>query len=447
LSSSERPIIGGHAGSPADATAAHANADPIAHPNAATAYAAGTGRQLRFAAGAIAAILLIAFFVTFLIKLHVAHRLARDTSAWASAPALVDVVTVRNEAQGRPLTLPGETAAWYESLIYARVSGYVGTWSADIGDHVEMGQVLATIETPELDADYLAAKAKLTAAEAQVKVRDAAAAFAASTYARWRDSPKGVVSDQEREDKKAGQASSAAELDSARAQVKLAQADVERLAAFEKFKNVTAPYAATITERRIDIGNLVAAGSSATSTPLYRMAQDYPLRVFVNVPQSAAVDLMKVGVPVQITVNGLAEPIRAQITRTSAAIDPQARTFRVEIDIAKPGPDLVPGMYVDVAFLLNNSGMLQVPAAALVFRSGHPQVAVVDATGNVHLRDVAIGRDDGNTIELQSGVQSGDRLVLNLSSQIADGQPVRISADSAPRTLAAAQVSLARRAQ
>jgi membrane fusion protein, multidrug efflux system len=447
LPSSERPIVGGHTGTPPEGTVAHANADPMDHANAATAYAAGTGRQLRFAAIAIAVILAIAFFVTFLVKLHAAHSLARDTSAWVGAPALVDVVTVRNEAQGRPLTLPGETAAWYESLIYPRVSGYVGTWAADIGDHVETGEILATIETPELDADYLAAKAKLTAAEAQVKVREAGAAFAASTYVRWRDSPKGVVSEQEREDKKAGEASSAAELDSARAQVKLAQADVERLAAFEKFKNVTAPYAGTITERRIDIGNLVAAGSSATSTPLYRMAQDYPLRVFVNVPQSAAVDLMKAGVPVQITMNGLTQPIPAQITRTSAAIDPQARTFRVEIDIAKPSAALVPGMYVDVAFLLNNSGMLQVPAAALVFRSGHPQVAVVDATGNVHLRDVAIGRDDGNTIELQSGVSSGERLVLNLSNQIADGQPVRISADSAARTLAAAQIPSARGAQ
>jgi RND family efflux transporter MFP subunit len=428
------------------ATPAHPNAHPVTHPDAAMSYAAGTGRQLRLAAVTIAAILVVAFFLMFLVKLHAEHSLARDARAAAGAPALVDVVTVHDEAQGRPLTLPGETAAWYESLIYARVSGYVGTWSADIGDHVAMGEVLATIDTPELDADYLAAKAKLTAAQAQVKVRGAAADFAASTYARWRDSPKGVVSEQEREDKKAGQASSAAELDSARAQVKLAEADVERLAAFEKFKSVTAPYAGTITERRIDIGNLVAAGSSATSTPLYRMAQDYPLRVFVNVPQSAAVDLMQVGVPVQITMNGVGTAIPAKITRTSAAIDPQARTFRVEIDIAKPAPALVPGMYVDASFLLNNAGMLQVPAAALVFRSGHPQVAVVDAAGRVHLRDVAIGRDDGNTIELQSGVRSGERLVLNLSSQIADGEPVRISAESAPHTLAAAQVPLGRRA-
>ncbi len=116
--------------------------------------------------------------------------------------------------------------------------------------------MLATIDTPELDADFTAAKAKLSAAQAQVKVKEAEAEFAASTYARWRDSPKGVVSEQEREDKKAGQATSAAALDAAHAQVSLAQADVERLAAFEQFKRVTAPYAGTITERRIDIGNL-----------------------------------------------------------------------------------------------------------------------------------------------------------------------------------------------
>jgi RND family efflux transporter MFP subunit len=297
---------------------------------------------------------------------------------------------------------------------------------------------LATIETPELDADYLAAKAKLTAAQAQVKVRQAEAAFAKSTYERWRDSPKGVVSEQEREDKKAGQASSVAELDAARAQVNLAQADVERLAAYEKFKSVTAPYAGTITERRIDIGNLVSAGSTA-STPLYRMAQDDPLRVFVNVPQSATTDLMKVGVPVEIRTDGVAQPIAGKITRTSSAIDPQARTFRAEIDIPNARLTLVPGMYVEVGFLLDNSGLLQVPAAALVFRSGRPQVAVVDGAGTLHLRNVTIGRDDGNTIELQSGLIDGERLVLNLSNQIADGQKVRVSDDSAPRTVAAAR--------
>ena len=441
MQSSDHPPSSDELATAPSVTPAHPNAEPGARSDAATRYADGTGRQLKRFAVIAALVLGVAFLIMHFMKLHAEHRLARDTDAMASAPQLVQVVTVHSTATHGPLTLPAETAAWYESLIYARVSGYVATWSADIGDHVEMGQVLATIETPELDADYVAAKAKLSAAQAQVKVRQAEAAFATSTYARWRDSPKGVVSEQEREDKKAGQASSAAELDAARAQVNLAQAAVERLAAFEQFKRVTAPYAGTITERRIDIGNLITAGSAAASTPLYRMAQDYPLRVFVNVPQSAAVDLMKVGVAAQISTNAPgARPIAGNITRTSAAIDPQARTFRVEIDIPNPGGALVPGMYVEVGFFLDNSGMTQVPAAALVFRTGHPQVAVVDATGAVHFRNVAIGRDDGNTIELQSGVANGERLVLNLGNQIGEGQKVRMSEDGAVRTVTAARV-------
>jgi RND family efflux transporter MFP subunit len=431
---------------PDDATAPGAAATPAdvgsgARPEAAMHFSAGTGRRLQLIASAVAAILLVAFLIMHLAKSHAERALARDAIAAASAAPLVQVVSVGKAAAGRPLTLPGETAAWYESSIYARVSGYVATWSADIGDHVETGQVLATIETPELDADFLAAKAKLNAAESQVKVRQAEAEFAASTYARWRDSPKGVVSEQEREDKKAGQASSAAQLEASRAQVNLARADVERLAAFEQFKRVTAPYAGTITERRIDIGNLVNAGSSAASTPLYRMAQDLPLRVFVNVPQSAAGDLMKVGIPVEISTNDPAtHKVAGTITRTSAAIDPQARTFRVEIDIANPGHTLVPGMYVEVGFLLDSSRMLQVPAAALVFHSGQPQVAVVDRSGAVHLRNVTIGRDDGIVIELQSGVASGEHLVLNLSNQIVDGQKVRMTEARAVGAAAAARV-------
>ena len=400
-------------------------------------FSAGTGRRLQIAAFAVAVLLLLAFLIVHIAKSHAERALARDTNAAAAAAPLVQVVSVREAAAGSSLTLPGETAAWYESSIYARVSGYVANWSADLGDHVAAGQVLATIETPELDADYLAAKAKLDAAQSQVKVRQAEAEFATSTYARWRDSPKGVVSEQEREDKKAGQASSAAQLQAARAQVNLARADVERLAAFEQFKRVTAPYAGTITERRIDIGNLVSAGSSSASTPLYRMAQDFPLRVFVNVPQSAAGDLMRVGVPVQISTSDPARSVAATITRTSGAIDPQARTFRVEIDIANPGPALVAGMYVEVGFRLTNAHLLQVPAAALVFHSGQPQVAVVDARGVVHLRSVTIGRDDGNVIELQSGIASGEHLALNLGNQIVDGQKVRVT-DAGPVRAAAA---------
>jgi len=331
------------------------------------------------------------------------------------------------------LTLPGETAAWYESTIYARVSGYVAKWYVDIGDQVKSGQLLALIDTPELDAELLAAKAKLQMSQAQVKVKQADATFAASTYARWRDSPKGVVSEQERDDKKAGDSSALAQLDAARAQVNSDQADVDRLTAFEQFKRVTAPYAGTIVERRIDIGNLVTAGSSNSTTSLYRIVQDDPIRVFVDVPQSAAPDLMKVGVPAKIFTNDLSgQSIAGRITRTSDAIDPKARTFRAELDIPNPDRRLVPGFYVQVTFQLQNSGMSQVPAAALVFSAGGPKVAVVTGDGTVRFQSVTIGRDDGDKVELSSGVSDGDRLVLNISNQIVAGDKVRVSSDEPP---------------
>jgi RND family efflux transporter MFP subunit len=376
----------------------------------------------------VAAVLLLAFLAVHLRKVHEAHALERATKEAAAALPAVDVVMVHDSSAGGGLTLPGETAAWYESTIYARVDGYVAKWNVDIGDHVKAGQVLATIDTPELDAALAAARAKLQVAQAEVRVKRADAEFAASTYLRWRDSPKGVVSEQEREDKKAGDASAAAQLEAARAQVALDQADVDRLTAFEQFKRVTAPYTGTIIERRIDIGNLVTAGSGSSTTLLYRMSQDDPIRVFVNVPQSAADDLMKVGVPARITANDLpGQVIAGSITRTSSAVDPKSRTFRAELDIPNPQGRLVPGLYVLVSFQLQNSGMSQIPAAALLFTASGPRVAIVDPDDKIRFKPVTIGRDDGDKVELSSGVSKGERLVLNISNQIAEGEKVRIS--------------------
>jgi RND family efflux transporter MFP subunit len=391
------------------------------------------GRTLQRAALAVAVVLLLGFLVMHFTKSHTEHGLAHAARVAATSAPAVDVVIVHGTSAAASLTLPGETAAWYESTIYARVNGYVAKWYVDIGDHVKSGELLALIDTPELDAELLAARAKLQVSQAQVKVKQADAAFAASTYARWRDSPKGVVSEQEREDKKAGDASAQAQLEAARAQVNSDQANVDRLTAFEQFKHVTAPYAGTIVERRIDIGNLVTAGSSISTTSLYRMSQDDPIRVFVDVPQSAAPDLMKVGVAAKIYANELSgQPIVGHITRTSDAIDPKARTFRAELDIPNPDRRLVPGLYVQVGFQLQNSGMSQVPAAALVFSAGGPNVAVVGGDGTVRFQPVTIGRDDGDKVELSSGVTDGERLVLNISNQIIAGEKVRVSGEQSP---------------
>lgn len=391
------------------------------------------GQKLQRMGIAVAVVLLVGFLVVHFTKWHSERGLAQDTRTAATSLPAVDVVVARGGAAAASLTLPGETAAWYESTIYARVSGYVAKWYVDIGDQVKSGQLLALIDTPELDAELLAAKAKLQVSEAQVKVKQADAAFAASTYARWRDSPKGVVSEQEREDKKAGDSSALAQLEAARAQVSSDQADVDRLIAFEQFKRVTAPYSGTIVERRIDIGNLVTAGSSSSTTSLYRIAQDDPIRVFVDIPQSAAPDLMKVGVAATISTDAISgHTIAAHITRTSDAIDPRARTFRAELDIPNPGRQLVAGLYVQVGFQLQNSGMIQVPAAALVFGAGGPKVAVVEGDGSIRFKAVTIGRDDGDKVELSSGVSDGERMVLNISNQIVAGEKVRISGDQPP---------------
>jgi len=393
-----------------------------------TSFSPGTGRRIKISAAATAIVLLSGFLLVHFLRTSGESRLQDVSKAESSRRPPVNVITVRSSGATRPLTLPGETAAWYESTLYARVTGYVAKWFVDIGDHVRRGQILATIETPELDADLAAARAELTAAEAQVKVRAAEAEFANSTNERWRDSPKGVVSDQEREAKRADYDSAVAKLNAARAQVALDRARVDRFTALTQFKQVTAPFDGTVTERRVDIGNLVTAGSINGNTLLYRVSQETPMRVFVDVPQSAAGELMKADVPVQITASSIPGRIfSGEIARTAKAINPQARTLRVEVDIPNADQALVPGMYVDVAFALQSTNLVQVPAAALVFRSSGPQVAVVNDAGRVSFHKVTIARDDGNMVELGSGISPGDKVALNISSQISDGETVAVS--------------------
>jgi RND family efflux transporter MFP subunit len=298
----------------------------------------------------------------------------------------------------------------------------------DIGDHVKKGQLLATIETPELDAELQAARAQLKASESQVDARKAEAAFSRTTNERWRDSPKGVVSEQERESKKADYESSEARLYAANAQVNLDKSKVDQYNALTEFKQVKAPFDGTITERKIDIGNLVTAGSGPTTSPLYRMAQTDPLRIFVDVPQSASGELMNAGVPAEIRATGAVGGVfSGKIARSAESINAQARTMRVEVDMPNANHVLVPGMYVNIAFRLPPRGLVEVPAAALIFRASGTQVARVDANGRIQFTDVAIARDNGSLVELASGVQPGEKLVLNISSQIASGQTVAVN--------------------
>jgi RND family efflux transporter MFP subunit len=398
------------------------------HEQVSTGFTPGTGRRAKAGVVMAGAILLGCFLIVMVLRLLHAHGVAKAGElAFAAAPP-VDVVIARAPKAGQDLVLPGETAAWYETTIYARVNGYVAKWLVDIGDHVQKGQVLAAVETPELDAELEAARAQLKASQAQVGARRAEAEFSKTTNERWRDSPKGVVSDQERESKKADYESAEARLNAAIAQVALDKSKVDQYGALAQFKQVKAPFDGTITERKIDVGNLVTAGSGSTTTPLYRMAQTDPLRVFVDVPQSASGELMNAGVPAEIRAAGAAGGVfSGKTARSAESINAQARTMRVEVDMPNVTHALVPGMYVNVGFKLPPRGSVEVPAAALIFRASGTQVARVGADGKVRFEDVVIARDNGSMVELGSGARPGDRLVLNISSQIEPGQTVAVN--------------------
>jgi RND family efflux transporter MFP subunit len=403
---------------------------------ASTRFEPGTARRLKKAGIILVGVLALGYVAVRVDRYFSDRNIAKAAERAFAEPHPVDVIEAKAVGALQRLSLPGQTAAWHSSTIYARVNGYVAKWSVDIGDLVRTGQSLAVIDTPELDAELAAARAQLQVDQAQVLVRKSEVEFGKTTYDRWRDSPKGVVSDQEREAKRADYESAVARLKSAEAQVALDEARVNQYAALSQYKQVTAPFDGVITERHIDIGNLVTAGSTTATSPLYVITQNDPMRVFVDVPQSAAAELMQERVPVEIRINDSeSHPLTGRLTRTAGAINAQARTLRAEVDIPNADQRLVPGMYVKVAFSLVPKGLVEVPAAALIFRTGGPQVARVDRAGKITFQGVTIARDDGSVVELASGASPGDRLALNISSQIGEGDIVKVNtADSATRS-------------
>ena len=405
-----------------DGTAPH---DEHGHVPVRTGYVGGTGRSLGIFVGLLAAALIVGFFVVQRLKHSDDANLRDEAALRVQQLPPVEVVRAQSAPPTQTLVLPGETRGWYSSTIYARVTGYVAKWLVDIGDKVKKDQVMAIIDTPDLDAQLEASRAQLEAAEAEAKVKESDADFAKTTWVRWQTSPKGAVSEQEREDKKAHYQSSLAQLNAARAHINLDRANVDRLTFLTRFKEVNAPYDGVITERRIDIGDLVTAGSTNT-TPMFGIAQSERIRVFADVPQSARVDLV-VGQVAKVAATELPNRVfEGTITRTSEAAHPRARTVRVEIDLANDDGALVPGIYVQVAFSLPPRSSVQVPASAMIFRGSGPQVALITGGDAVKFQGVSIARDNGKFVEIASGLAEGDRVAVNISNQIVDGEKVSV---------------------
>lgn len=391
-------------------------------------YPRSTGRWISLVALIVAAGLAGAFVEVSRIKAREELDLDQETMKSAAMLPLVDVALAKPGPAFKSLVLPGDTAAWYRTTIYSRVNGYLANWKVDIGDRVKKGQVLATIDTPDLDAQLDAARAELAAAQAETKVMQADADFARTSYDRWRDSPKGVVSDQEREEKKAANDSSIAKLNAAKAKVAVDQAKVDGLMTLTQFKNVIAPFDGIITDRRVDPGDLVTAGSSANTSPLFVIQQTDKIRIFARVPQGVA-QRLSVGSAVKVmAADNPGHTYEGKIVRTTGSVDPHARTMLVEAVLPNENAAFSPGMYVRAEFQIAQEASIQVPAAAIVFRAKGPQVAVVE-DGKIVFRSVAIASDDGDYVDLASGIHVGDRVALNINSQISDGDKVAVTKD------------------
>jgi RND family efflux transporter MFP subunit len=367
-----------------------------------------------------------------------------EVAKWTAELAIPTVATItpKQGVTGQQIVLPGDIEAWYEAPIYARVSGYLKAWYFDFGAHVEKGQLLAEIDAPDLDAQLAAAKAKLNSAEAQVNVRDAERNFAQTTYTRWKDSPKGVVSEQETEAKKAEFGSSDARYKAAIAEANVNQSEVDRLTALEAFKRIAAPFDGIVTQRNTDIGALINAGSGASNGPqLFRVADVHEMRVFVQVPQEQSSG-MRAGLTAEMTLPQYPDKMfKATVSTTSEAINKTSRTLLVELHAKNDGNLLQPGTFAQVRFNLADSpGTLRIPTSALIFRENGAQLAILGPGDKVELRSIKLGRNLGVEFEVLAGLAASDVVINSPPDSLSQGEQVRVSKDAPPPAAHEAEV-------
>lgn len=334
------------------------------------------------------------------------------TESQAVAHQTVSVTNVSRLTTTVQLALPGDVRALEETRLYARADGYLLKWNTDIGTKVEAGQILAEIDTPELDQELNQSRAALAQAQANL-------ILAKSSAERWQGLLKDrAVSQQEVDEKTSALAARAADVQAARA-------NVARLEQLSSFKAVRAPFAGTVTRRYVDTGALIRASSGS---PLFELAQMDTLRVQVNVPQAYLRDIA-IGSPVKVTVAEYPGRIfEGKVLRVSGAFDAATRTMLTEIEVPNRKNELFPGIHVDVQLSLAQANPpLIVPSTAVIVRSEGLQVAEVDSSNAIRLQKVQVGRDLGKTVEVVAGLEDGARIVTNPTDTLVDGTLVRIA--------------------
>lgn len=378
-----------------------------------------TGRppRLVLAAWLIFLALVIAAAAGLVPRLHQRHDLQAETKELA-----IPTVIVTHAAPGgstNALALPAEMKPLMEAPIYARASGYVKRFLVDLGARVKTGDLLAEIETPELDQELAQARAALAQARA-------ALSLAATSAARWADLLKTAsVSEQEAAEKQSDAALK-------EAVVQGAEANVRRLEELKGFTRITAPFSGTITLRRVDVGDLISAGSTRE---LFRLADTSRLRVQVRVPQTGA-RAMSIGMVAQLTVPELPGRIfTASVVRTAGAMDAASRTLLTELETDNAKGELMAGGYAQVKFPDVRPGVtLTLPSNALLFRPEGILAGVVHADGKVELRPIEMGRDFGPTVEVIAGITKEEQIILNPADSLTAGSQVRIYQPPVPKT-------------
>jgi RND family efflux transporter MFP subunit len=390
-----------------------------------------------------AAAMVLAFFAGYLPRQRREAIVNAEARQQEKAAPRVSVATLLPVTGASQLVLPGNIQAVTEAPILARTTGYIQTRKVDIGDRVQAGQVLAIIEEPDIDQQVQQARAAVEQAQAALdqalasqEQGKANTEIARITAERWGVlASQGVVSRQENDQYQAQYKAQSANLAAlgkavaaARSNLAASQANLARLREIQGFREVKAPFAGVITERNVDIGALVNAGS----TLLFRIAQTGTLRAYVNVPQSDAASV-HLGQPALLTVSNLpGRQFPGTVTRTANALDPATRTLLVEVQVPNNTGLLLPGMYANVDLRASRTdASVIVPGDALVVRSDGPQVAVVGADQIVHFRKIQIVRDNGDYLEVSSGVRPGDQVVLHPNDSVREG--VKVEAVEQPR--------------
>jgi RND family efflux transporter MFP subunit len=392
----------------------------MSDPTPEAAHSAAPPNSRRYLLIAAAIVLALAIWGIFS---RLSARNALEKQAGAAAIPTVTVVHAKQGPASSNLVLPGSVTAFYEAPIYARTNGYLRMWYEDIGANVKKGQLLAVIETPEVDQQQRQAQADLATAQANYDL-------AHTTNERWKGLLATQSVSQQDADERAGDA--AAKL----AAQQSAAANLARLNELESFKRVLAPFDGVVTQRNTDIGALINAGESPGSA-LFRVADTHRLRIYVSVPQPYAAGI-HVGLEAGLEfADHPGKRYIATVANTARALDAVTRTLQVELQIDNSKGELLPGSYAQVYFdLPGNQNALRIPVNTLLFRSEGLQVATLDEENRVVLKSVTEGRDFGTEIEVLAGVSAQDKLVLNPPDSTINGMQVRIAAP--PQQAAAA---------